>query len=184
MRYAALLLVLLMGCAGTQHRHPHDHGLSAFKGQLNRIFKDNEHMFRRFQGLQINTDKVRAKNVALESRLDAVENALLKLDILEASVTRMDKELIALQKKTIAEKKEESLTFGAMDRNFSVLESDLEDLEDTLDDLEETVAGLKPPPLQRFIELGPDPKEDEPWDGKMIGPPLPKVGVELGEEKD
>ena len=186
MRQLLILLLFLSGCASNQHRHPHDHGLSAFKGQLNRIFKDNEHMFRRFQGLQINTDKVRVKNVSLEARLDAAENALLKLDILEASVTRMDKELIALlayvsKLGSDQDKKMNELSMAvvrksaAADRTLSqiyrIASKNLRDLRN----VERVLEKLKPQPL---MEL-----KDEEDPAILMGPQLPAVGGEVGEEE-
>jgi predicted nuclease with TOPRIM domain len=39
-----IILVLLAGCASSQHSHPHDHGLSFFKGQINQLSVENRQL--------------------------------------------------------------------------------------------------------------------------------------------
>lgn len=181
-RCGLLVLTFLLGCASPHHKHPHDHGLSALKGQLVRIIGENESLLRRSLNLQAKLDDTSAKNGALEARFAVVESALLKLDILEASVARLDKQLgrvwarnadnntdIAAQLSAHRKKLE---LIDALLRRATSSETDIEDLEEELEDVKEALDKFKP---QKLIELDPKLAEDdevEPWDGKKLDPPV------------
>ena len=150
MRASLILLMFLAGCANHQHKHPHDHGLSAHKGQLARIAEDNLSMFRRFQSLQIKVDQERVKNVALESRLNAAEAALLKMDILEDSVTRMDKKLVSLERTQNSSYADMVAWFASVEKDIKENKKLIDWLATMMETNKQDIDKLKPQPL---IEL-------------------------------
>lgn len=154
------LILLLTGCVTADHKHPHDHGLSALKGQ---IARDSDTIASLTQMYQYAFVEVNAKLDELSNKLAAQSEEL------EAA----ENDVVNLQ--AVAWKYENEMR-GAK-RMIHWLKEDVKELKEKMKELK--------PPEQKLIELRPE--EDEEEDPPFIGPPwppLPEVGGEVGEEKD
>jgi len=70
MKYLIVSLVFLAGCASSQHKHPHDHGLSAVHGTINQLERSNKTLRKRFEGLLFQLDEIRKKQAELVEATD------------------------------------------------------------------------------------------------------------------
>ncbi len=64
-----ILLIFLAGCANSQHKHPHDHGLAPVLGNVKRLDVTNEILQKRMQGLQFQLEDTRKGQDELETIL-------------------------------------------------------------------------------------------------------------------
>ncbi|MHA2063898.1 MAG: hypothetical protein ACXABY_05880 [Candidatus Thorarchaeota archaeon] len=180
-----MLLLFLTGCAGSQHKHPHDHGLSAIRGQFVTLTRTNERLASVLNDVHIQLIELKRAISSNEARLKATEQ---KLDIYTASVTRLDKQSVKIVDEII----NLSGRLAQVDKRAVTKSELLDELGDMFDDVTdltsrnrqdiikilEKLEKLKP---QKLIELKED--DEAPWDGKMIGPPWPPI-QDLEPEKD
>lgn len=73
MKRLIIVLVVLVGCAGAQHKHPHDHGISAYKGH---VINANYNV-RTLTGIVF---ELKAENVSMHGSLTSLEERLEKAE--------------------------------------------------------------------------------------------------------
>jgi len=130
-----------------------------------------------------------------EARIKAVEMELLKHSVFLDGVTRLDKQLIALEKQIGVNNADISRWFIEHERRMAEHERRMEELSVEIGSMQlsngklltdiysianKNKRDLKRAKKQKLIELREENDEDEddeddaPWDGKLIGPPLVK----------
>lgn len=81
-----IFLVILAGCANTQHKHPHDHGISSLRGSINRVNANWNNLLSVIQGLEVEITVVRGRLGHLEKRLEKVEAYEKRFTIIESDI--------------------------------------------------------------------------------------------------
>jgi len=95
MKRLIIFLVVLVGCAGAQHKHPHDHGISSLKGDINRVSFNVGEFKHALREVGMELMSARGSLAALEDRIKKVEAYEKRLTIAESDLLELERHIEA-----------------------------------------------------------------------------------------
>lgn len=166
MKRLIIVLVVLVGCTSSQHKHPHDHGLSSLRGDINRVSFNVGELRHSLREVGLELMSARGGLAALEDRTKKVEAYKKRLAIAESDLLELERHIeafTALYDKKLAEQTKNIVTLDDEHRHevtsvrssvFTLRDHNVE-IRKRLKELEEKIK------LQKLIETRPEEKKEE-----------------------
>ena len=163
MKYLLSLLIVFTGCVSTHHKHPHDHGLSAYKGHFKRMDENVNRLVASLQSLEIEivtnrkgldslTGRVAKESETNKKRLALIESDILELErLVGAYGQEFEKDILKLKNDTKRIKFDVDNWFR---NDIKIMRSDIKELLRLTQEIIKRLFELEKD--QKFIELGKD----------------------------